>query len=149
MLLYKSNRDRSLIFCDFFSSLPPGASGRVSGVMWAPSISNKLRSIVGAPVSWLPLTRELPKGEGEKSLRFARIYDESYRFSDFFLSFRRPHLPHQREARTWKPPPTKIIIHIADSSRCFPAPFLHRKIRFVEQSSDPAVGTSLPGRPAA
>ena len=82
---------------------PPGASGRVSGVMWAPSIWNRLRSIVGAPVSWLPLTRELPKGEGEKSLRFVRVCDESYRFSDFFLSFRRPHLPHQRKAQAWKP----------------------------------------------
>ena len=51
-----------------------------------------------------------------KASKFVRIYDQSCRPSAFSLLPGFAHLPHQREALTWKPLPTKIIIYIADSS---------------------------------
>ena len=62
----------------------------------------------------LPLMRELPKGEGEKSFRFARIYDKWYRFS--FFSLLPAHLPHQREAQIWKPLLFIIQLHFTDDA---------------------------------
>ena len=67
---------------------PPGASGRVSGVMWAPSISNKLRSIVGAPVSWLPLTRELREAVRERKACDVHEFTINRTVFRLFLSFR-------------------------------------------------------------
>ena len=95
----------------------------------------------------LPLTRELPKCEGEKSFRFARIYDEWYRFSAFSLLPGFAHLPHQREAQIWKPLLFIIQLHFADDANAGGQgrpPLQNRvikqsdKLKFAKNNDNPA-----------
>ena len=71
---------------------------------------------VGAYNLAAPSDEGAPEGWGRENVLHS--YEFTINRTDFrlFLSFRRPHLPHQRKALIWKPLPTKIIIHITDSS---------------------------------